>query len=139
MLRGCGDKRHAPVSGEGAQHPGVRVALGSVGWLRTPCYLQLDFGANRVVQPWQAAPPGAWSWSRDGGKGLCRLFCSWLYLLSDAEWILLESLELLPCLSPLAPLKARLRLLPSTAGTPGTAWSPALPCCTLCAGEASHG
>ena len=84
-------------------------------------------------------PLGAWGWLRDGGKGLCHLFCSWLYLLSDAEWILLDSLELLPCLSPLAPLKARLQLLPSTASTSGTAWSPALPCCTLCAGEASQG
>lgn len=85
------------------------------------------------------APLGAWGWSRDGGKGLCHLFCSWFYLVSDAEWILLESLELLPCLSPSAPSKARLQLFPSTVSTPRAAWSPALPCCTLRAGEASNG
>ena len=59
MLRSCRDKPRAPVSSEGAWHPGVRVALSSAGWLRTPCYLQLGFGANRVVQPWQAAPQAA--------------------------------------------------------------------------------
>ena len=85
------------------------------------------------------APPGAWGCSRDGGKGLGGRFGSRLCLLSDTEQILVESLELLASLSPLAPLKAGLQLLPSSASTLGTAWAPALPCCTLCAGEALHG
>lgn len=58
-------------------YPGVWVALGSVGWLRTLECLLLGFGADQVVQPWQAAPqaaahkPECLGWSRDGGKHAC--------------------------------------------------------------------
>lgn len=68
------------------------MALGSVGWLRTLGCIPMDFGANQVVQPWQAAPQAAAY--KPGCLGLVKgqretcSFCSWLYFLSDIERIL---------------------------------------------------
>lgn len=78
-----------PLLAVSVQHPGLWVALGSVGWLRTLGCLSLDFGADQVVQPWQAAPqaaahkPGCLGLVK-GWREMCS-FCSWFYFLSDAE------------------------------------------------------
>lgn len=99
-------------------------------------FFQLGFGADQALQLWQTVANTPGSWSRD--KSLCCLFCSWFDLPSDAEWILLESLELLLYLSPLAPLRARLQLLSSTASTLSIASLQPFPA-ALGADEASHG
>lgn len=51
---GCCDINPVPLLAVSVWHPGVWVTLGSGGWLRT-----LGFGADQVVQPWQAAPQAA--------------------------------------------------------------------------------
>lgn len=126
-----------PCEWRGARHPRVQAALGCAGWLGMPCHLQLGFGADGVHSPGRQLPAPPWPGAGQGTEGkLGQLFCSQLCFLSAAEQILLESLELLPCLSPLAPLKTRLQLLPSSACTPRTAGPPALPFCSLPADRA---
>lgn len=130
-----------PLLAVSARHPGVWVALGSAGWLRTPGCFPLGSGADQVVQLWQAAPQAhkpldAWGWSRGGGKHA--RFALGFILLVMRRGSCGKPGALALCV-PFGSTKGQIAASSRHCSTPGAAQSPALPCCTLCAGEGFHG